>query len=127
MTAGNSIKDLHIKATKLFPEIMFHKDGNLRIKGRIISDHLCEFFSPLFHWVSDCTCRNIRVEVDLDYLNSNGTFLLVELFKRMEANTRILSIDIIWVYEEEDEEHYELGELIREKLQRARFKYLSYA
>jgi hypothetical protein len=119
-------KDLHIEATKLFPEVNFRADGKLRISGRIISDHLQDFFTPLFHWVDECSCNDIVLEVNLDYLNSNGTFLLCDLLRRMESKDSIMKISVLWIYEEEDEEHYELGELIREKLKRTLFNYMSY-
>ena len=127
MALSSSVDDLYIKGTKLYPEVDFQVNGKMKISGRIINDHLSDFFRPLFNWADKCNSPGIRVEVDLDYLNSNGTFLLVELFKRLENNSSIHNIDIIWIYEEEDEEHYELGEIIREKLDRSCFNYLSYA
>lgn len=117
---------LHIKPSKILPEVIFKPEGNLKITGRIITDHLCDFFQPLFRWVEACNCEEITLEVKLDYLNSNGTFLLVELLRRMELNTRIEQITVSWLFEVEDEEHYELGDLIKNKLNRTKFRYLSY-
>jgi len=118
--------DILIEATKLFPKVHFRSNGELSITGRIISDHLREFFSPLFNWVDKCTCDKVLLEVNLDYLNSNGTFLLIELLHRMEDKESITGIKVIWHYEEEDEGHFELGEIVREKLNRAEFRYESY-
>lgn len=119
-------EELLIEATRLFPRVHFRDNGELCISGRIISDHLSEFFSPLFTWVQHFPGKHIILEVNLDYLNSNGTFLLIDLLHRMEAREQIHSIKVIWHYEEEDESHYELGEIVREKLTRAEFSYVSY-
>ena len=105
MTTKNlNSETLHINATKLYPEIHFKPNGNLKITGRIISDHLCDFFQPLFEWVENSICHQIKLEIDLEYLNSNGTFILVELFRRMENNSNIKDIEVIWMFEEEDED-----------------------
>lgn len=118
--------DLFIEATRLYPGVHFSNNGMLTITGRIISDHLCEFFTPLFDWVTTCSCHEIHLEVDLDYLNSNGMFLLVELIRRMEKRNTIHTIRVTWLYEEEDEEHHELGLIIQEKLMRTDFQFISY-
>ena len=119
-------KNLFIEGTKVFPEVDFNASGDLKITGRIISDHMCEHFLPAFQWIEECTCEMIYLEVNLDYLNSNGMFLLLELLRCMENRKEIKDISVMWYYEEEDEEHFELGEIIRQKLNRTRFNYLSY-
>lgn len=119
-------QELFIEATRLYPGAEFKNNGELSITGRIISDHLNKFFSPLFEWVEACHCPHIQLDINLDYLNSNGTFLLRDLLRKMEDNPEIKTIRVLWHCEDEDEGHYELGEIIREKLTRAEFKYISY-
>jgi hypothetical protein len=118
--------NLFIEGTKVFPEVNFNASGDLQITGRIISDHLCEHFLPAFEWIEECTCETVYFEVKLDYLNSNGMFLLLELLRCLENREEIESISVMWYYEEEDDEHFELGEIIREKLKRTQFNYLAY-
>jgi hypothetical protein len=101
-------------------------NGKFEITGRIVDDHLVEYFTPVFDWVRSCKCEHVVLDIKLDYLNSSGTFLLLELLKTMEAKETMLTIHVNWYYEEEDESHYELGEIVREKLKRTDFKYLSF-
>jgi hypothetical protein len=118
---------LYIEGTRLYPKIVFNPGGKMKITGRIICDHLKEFFQPLFDWVENLECEEAMMEIKLDYLNSNGTFLLIELLRIMEANEKIRKITVYWFYEEDDEAHYELGDLVLRKLQRAQFHYMSYS
>jgi len=118
-------KNLFLEGSKIFPEVDFNASGDLKITGRIISDHLCEYFLPAFKWIEECACKMVYFEIDLDYLNSNGMFLLLELLRCLENREEIEMISVMWYYEDEDEEHFELGEIIREKLNRTQFNYLS--
>ncbi len=117
---------LHIEGTKLLPEIFFKPNGQLRIAGRLINDHLVDFFQPLFLWVDKAACECAQIDIELEYLNTTGVFHIAELIRRIEANTSIKNIEIIWHYEEDDEEHYDLGELIEQRIKRAQFKYMTY-
>jgi hypothetical protein len=109
----------------MLPEVVLNPAGNLEISGRIINDHLCNFFQPLFNWASNCSCTTIHLDIKLEYLNSNGTFLLVEFIHRLEENSSVRDIEVAWHYEEDDDEHYELGDILKNKLRRARFRFLS--
>lgn len=118
---------LYIEATKQFPEILFRPDGQLRITGRLINDHLQGFFHPLFLWIDKANCANVQIDIELEYLNTPGSFHLAELIRRIEANKSFKKIEIIWHYEEDDEEHYDLGSFIEHKMKRAKFKFMSHA
>lgn len=122
-----SIEVLHIKPTKSLPEIVVHSDGNIRITGRLIDDEFQDLFMPLFIWAKGVCCENIRVEIKLEYVNTNGIFHIVELVRRLESNESIKDIEIIWHFEEDDESHCELGKVIEEKLSRSKFRLLSYS
>ena len=127
MTLTKSMDTLHIEATKQFPEILFRPDGHLRISGRLIHDHLQDFFHPLYIWIDKANCDYAQIDIDLEYLNTTGAFHLAELIHRIEANKAIKNIGIVWHYEEDDEEHYDLGSFIEHKIKRAKFNYLSHA
>jgi len=43
---GN-IGEIEIKKTHSTPEVIFEADGNLRLKGRIMTDNAALFFQPI--------------------------------------------------------------------------------
>ncbi len=118
---------IHLKPTKSSPEIVVYSDGNIKMTGRLINDKFYDLFLPIFIWANGATCENIRMEIMLEYVNTNGALYIVELIRRMESNKLIRDIEIIWHFEEDDEAHYELGMVIEEKLTRSKFKLLSYS
>lgn len=119
------IEDLHIKATKTHPEIFFSEAGELRISGRMINDDLIDFFRPLIRWAEKAKCECIYIDIDLEYINTSGIFLLVKLLNTFEANTCIKQIIINWQFEEDDEEHYDTGCLIKDSLKRSDISFQS--
>jgi hypothetical protein len=114
---------LYIKSSKLLPEVRFDLDGNFMIRGRIMSDFLLDFFKPLIEWIDNFQCSRINFDIILDYVNTKGAFCLIDFLRKIENNDHIGEINILWHYEEDDEEHYDRGELICEKLDRSKFHF----
>ncbi|MBN1118023.1 MAG: SiaC family regulatory phosphoprotein [Bacteroidales bacterium] len=112
-----------IESSNNFPEVVFKPNGELSISGRLINDHVTDFFSPLFHWVDVFDGEYINLVVRLEYLNTTGTFHILELARRIESNKRVKIINITWHFEEDDEEHLDLGQLIEQGLKRTTFNY----
>jgi hypothetical protein len=125
-TATESMKPdngLYIEPDKFYPGVDFKSDGNLSIWGRMSSDILSGFVQPLFNWIEHCDCETIQLEINLEYLTSSGAFMLRDLLLSAENNEKIKNIDISWYVEEDDETHYEFGELIRASLERSTFRF----
>ena len=120
----NQENNLRLEPTGQYPGVDFRSDGNLVIWGRIVSDMLHDFFQPLNTWVENFEYNKIRIELNLEYLTSGGAFMLRDLLLGIENNTKIKDIEIKWYVEEDDEVHYELGELIKEKLVRSSFRFI---
>ncbi len=116
-------KDLHIDATKVYPEIHFGTEGAMHMRGRFISDELQDFFDRLNSWVVTVAPPNVTINIELEYLNTSAAFRIADMLQKIEQNPEINSIDVIWHYEEDDEDHYDLGELIRDKLTRSGFSF----
>lgn len=119
------MNDLFIKATKTLPEVIFTKNGELKISGRMINDLLINFYCPLIAWVEQTKCKQIYFDINLEYINTSGTILLVKLLKAIEANSSIKQIEINWQFDEIDEEHYDLGCYIKQCLKRSKMKFQS--
>jgi hypothetical protein len=123
----SAIEVIHLEPTKFLPEIIVLSNGTIKITGRLINDKFHDLFLPLFIWVKGLSCQKVKMEIMLEYINTNGALHLIELIRRIESNESIQEIEIVWHFEADDETHYELGAMIEEKLSRSQFKLLSYS
>jgi hypothetical protein len=119
-------EEIYLEGTNLLPSVIFLREGSMKIEGRIVPDHVISFFEPLIKWVSDLKCSKVIFDVDIEYMNSAASRQLFQLLKALEDNAHILNIIVFWHYEEEDEEHYETGQILASKMRRIRFFYKSY-
>jgi hypothetical protein len=119
-------EDIYIEGTNLLPAVIFLKEGSMKIEGRIVPDHVNSFFEPLMNWVSNLRCTKVIFDIDIEYMNTSASRQLFQLLKTLEDNAHILNIIVFWHYEEEDEEHYETGQILASKMRRIRFFYKSY-
>lgn len=121
-----SHKNLTIEKTKLLPEIEFNTAGYMRIEGRIIPDDVGAFFYPLLEWSKSIVCISVLFDIKIEYLNTNALVHLNRMLHTLEKNKKIREITVNWYYEEEDEEYYEKGMYIAEKLSRINFQFRSF-
>jgi hypothetical protein len=123
----STIEVIHLKPTKSLPEIVVFSDGTIKITGRLIHDKCRDLFLPIFIWVKGLSCQKVKMEIMLEYINTNGALHLIELIRRIESNESIKEVEVLWHCEEDDETHQELGMMIEEKLSRSHFKLLTYS
>jgi hypothetical protein len=119
-------ENITIEGSKFMPAIEFHSDGQLQITGRIIPDHITDFFLPLKEWIEKLTAQVVRFEINVEYINSCGLCEIINLFKALADNKSIHDITAVWYYEEEDEEHHEKGLILAERFDHIHFQYISY-
>ncbi|MBN1180923.1 MAG: DUF1987 domain-containing protein [Bacteroidales bacterium] len=121
------MKNLLIEATKKTPEVIFNTDGQMSLKGRSLPENADQFFSPLISWVESLDVKNVKLDISLDYFNSSSSRKLMDMFKYLDANHSIDSIQINWYYEEGDEDSLETAQIFEESLMRTDFRYLEQA
>jgi hypothetical protein len=119
-------EEIYIEGTNLLPSVTFLREGSMKIEGRIVPDHLTSFFTPLMTWARNLQCSKVVFDIDLEYMNTSASRLLFQLLKSLEENPNLSHIHVFWHYEEEDEEHFETGKILAEKLSRIHFFYKSY-
>jgi hypothetical protein len=112
------IDSLKSDGTIKTPMILFDGEtGNFEISGRSIPENSAKFYIPIIEWVdrylmdpAAITSINVRLE----YFNTSSLKSLVELFRRFEKLQQLgKEVEIIWHYEEEDEDMKESGEDFR--------------
>ena len=123
---GSDLNNFIFEGTKFLPSIKFYSDGQLSISGRIIPDHVTDFFMPLNEWLKKLHSDFVRFEVNIEYINTWGLREIMNLFNSISDNENISKVMAIWYYEEEDEEHREKGTIIAERFPEIKFKFASY-
>ena len=66
-------------------------------------------------------------DINLEYFNSSSSKKILDLLKVLDANAKVRTIEIIWHYEEGDDDCLESGQIFEELLMRSSFKYMQYA
>ncbi len=122
----NAQGNLHIEGTNSSPTILFTKEGKLRIEGRLIPDNANTLFDVLINWVSNLNSTRVVFDINIEYMNTSASLQLFTLLMKLEENCLIKDLTVKWHYEEDDEDHYETGQIFEEKLYRTKFQYLSF-
>lgn len=121
------MKDLSIIGTNATPEVVFATDGKLLIKGRSLPENVELFYGPLEKWMSELEVETVLFDINLEYFNSASSKKILNLLKVLDANMKVGIIEIVWHYEEGDDDCLESGQIFEEMLIRSSFKYVEYA
>lgn len=107
------MKKLQKKSTLKSPKVEFDaKKAQLDIEGRSILEDPATFYEELFKWIEDYFnsefAKDTTIRIKLEYVNSSSSKYLSGIFQIAEKIAD-LNINIIWLYEEQDESMQELG------------------
>jgi len=117
------MSNLIIEPTNSTPAIQFREDGRLLIEGRSLPENVLKFYTPLIEWASQLTIQVVKLDINLEYLNSASSKKLLELLKVFDANSHILNFMVNWHYEADDEDSLENGQIFEDLLIKAEFRY----
>lgn len=118
---------LAIDATKSTPRIFFDQGNNtLEIKGESYPENTSEFYDPLFKWLDmhldGLQEESFNVNIELIYFNSSSSKILMNLFDKLEENTKAgKNIVLNWIYDKKNESSLEYGEEFKEDLATLKF------
>ena len=106
------MEDIRIQGTPKTPTVNFiSSEGLLEIKGRSIPENSIEFYKPLIDWIESYAQQPndaSNVNIQLEYFNTSSSKCILDLFKKLEAINKTITIN--WYYEEDDEDMLEAGE-----------------
>jgi hypothetical protein len=118
--------DLVIASSKMLPYVEFKTSGLLRIDGKLVPDHVSNFFQPLKDWLGKLVCKKVEFDVNIEYMSNNASSQLLQMLQMLNDSDYIEEVTVNWHYEIEDEDHYEKGVIFSERLKRIKFMYFSY-
>jgi len=121
------MQNLILEATNITPYARFETNGQLLLKGRSLVFDVNLFYQPLIDWVSLLETPAVDFHIDFDYLNSGSQKKILELLKIIDAKTGVTTFNVFWLYETDDEDILEMGQLFEEKLRKANFWFKEYA
>jgi len=109
------MENLLIPATEDTPEVDFSKEkGIFRIAGKSLPEDVIEFYSPVFSWLEKYAAdpnEETKMQVKIIYFNSASQRALNEIFSILgRVNIKGKTVEIEWLYHEDDDEMREAGE-----------------
>jgi hypothetical protein len=115
------MENIRIEATDNTPFVNFDATkGFIELSGRSIPEDASAFFFPLIDWLSGYNQNPKDKTVFhfyLEYINSISQKMLIDIFlKACELKNAGHNLEIVWFYDEEDEEMHDEGSVFRNKL-----------
>jgi SiaC family regulatory phosphoprotein/Histidine kinase-, DNA gyrase B-, and HSP90-like ATPase len=104
-----------ISSSKNTPEVILDPNGIIKITGRLISENPIDFFNQLDELINEYFCNPAVItcfEINLEYLNSEGTKHLLDTIHRIihiHLKNNRKKIIINWYYRDDDEDMLEKG------------------
>lgn len=115
------MENLEIEKTKF--SLHIHCDvntGKCAMIGSSYPENAFEFFTPVLLWMERYISEKagpLALELRLEYLNTSSSKCILDLFKMLEDYRRQDGdVNVIWYYEQDDEDMMETGEEFLEDL-----------
>lgn len=106
------MKDIFLRGTDRTPEVtLSFSEGKIVFKGKSIPENTNLFYDTIIEWIEEYVKQpkhHTEVKVQMEYFNTMTSKCLHEIFKALEMNKS--DIEILWYYEEDDEDMLEVGE-----------------
>lgn len=102
---------INLEGSEDTPKIILDKgNGIFEISGRSLPEDSAEFYRPILEWLerysSDANPKTSFV-FKLEYFNTASSKLILDILSKLED---IKGINVLWYYNEDDEDMQEAGE-----------------
>lgn len=113
------MQNLKIETTKYTPEISLNaEEGLIDISGKSYPENTFDFYKPVMEWMENYFDGNAKdktvINMEIIYFNSSSSKLFFDFFDLIEEANEDNSIEINWIYDEENESALEAGEDFKE-------------
>ncbi|MGM0666782.1 MAG: DUF1987 domain-containing protein [Bacteroidota bacterium] len=100
------------------PGMYYDPDNNLlTMEGRSIPENPELVYQPLKEWIEEyfTSSDSLNIKIVLEYINSGSSKHLLDVLKILRSHYSLgKDLMITWLYEEDDESIFELGEHFRD-------------
>ena len=108
------MQNLKLEATKYTPKINLDAGGTVSLVGKSYPENTFEFYAPMMEWLKEYFNGNAAVKtivnMEIIYFNSSSSKLFFDFFDLLEENVGNNTIEVNWIYDEENESAEEAGE-----------------
>lgn len=121
------MENLIIEETKYTPSINLDADkGVLELVGKSYPENTFEFYKPMMDWVESYFEESAKektvINLEIIYFNSSSSKLFFDFFDMVEeAHNDGKTIEVNWIYDEENEAAEEAGEDFKEDFEDLNF------
>ncbi|MGL1862665.1 MAG: DUF1987 domain-containing protein [Pseudodesulfovibrio sp.] len=120
------MQDIYLPATETTPEVSFNFERNdFLLRGASYPEDPMKTYGPLFDALKPhlkAVQSDLLFTFELTYFNSSSSRIILQLLSLLEeAAAAGTKVNIVWKYEEEDDNMEELGEDFSEELEHAKF------
>ena len=107
------------EGTRESPQLSFDPgNGRFEISGRSFMDAPLEFYEDLFLWLkkyAEVPLKKTMLSINSDYFNTGSYKCYLEIIKKLEMiEDSTHEVDVIWYYEDGDDECREAGENLQD-------------
>lgn len=120
------MENLHIEGTSTLPNVEMTKEGRIKLEGRALPEDAARFFHPINTWAGEFHGPSIQVDFNLEYFNTSVSKQLHDFLNLLNRKPKECEINVIWRYEEGDDEMLESGEIYEELFPRIKFSFKEY-
>ena len=115
------LNTLIIDSTKISPEVILdQREGVFTISGTSMSEDAVGFYMPILAWLKkyiESPNEYTHVKFKMSYFNTASSKLIWEiLIVLQDLYTNGHKVTIDWIYQEEDEDMEEAGEIYAERM-----------
>lgn len=115
------LNTLIIDSTKISPEVILDpREGVFTISGTSMSEDAVGFYMPILAWLKkyiESPNEYTHVKFKMSYFNTASSKLIWEiLIVLQDLYTNGHKVTIDWIYQEEDEDMEEAGEIYAERM-----------
>lgn len=112
---------IKIQATESTPFVLLDAaNRRIELAGRSIPEDASAFYFPILDWLEKYIKESpgkTSFTFYLEYINSISQKMLIDIFLKASALRNAgTEIEILWYYDEEDEEMYDEGNVFKNKL-----------
>lgn len=114
------MENLIIASTIKSPEVKFNINGELLIAGKSIPEDSILYYKPLFLWLEEfkkTAPKAIDLTLKLEYMNTSSVRIILKFLQNLVALSKEnIKLKIKWVYDFDDDDICEQGEIIQESI-----------
>ncbi len=114
------MENLIIASTLKSPEVKFNTNGDLLIAGKSIPEDSNSYYKPLFAWLEEFKKTSppaINLTLKLEYMNTSSVRIVLRFLQNLVALSKEnVTLKIKWVYDFDDDDICEQGEIIQESI-----------